>query len=76
MLQSKAKVFSMSIGYNMQAETPDAFTQAMFNRIKAAGALVVAAAGNGAWGAPRTPAVDCRQYCRQDCRPLLVTNIE
>ncbi|KAI7836223.1 hypothetical protein COHA_009903 [Chlorella ohadii] len=45
-LQSKAKVFSMSIGYNMQAETPDAFTQAMFNRIKAAGALVVAAAGN------------------------------
>lgn len=41
-------MFSISLGYSMSAATPDAVTTDMMTKIKQAGALVVAAAGNGA----------------------------
>ena len=41
-------MFSISLGYSLNGSWPDALTLDMFGRAKAAGALVVAAAGNGA----------------------------
>jgi subtilisin family serine protease len=46
-LAEGAKVFSLSLGSNMSQSEPDAFTKAMYKKIKDAGALVVAASGNG-----------------------------
>ena len=63
-LQKGAKVFSMSLGLRMGDTKPDQLTIDMFQRIKDAGALVVAAAGNGAVAGPPAVCLVLRRFRR------------